>query len=224
MVEFCGKDVRALSEREKADIGMVLDDVCLPDSIKVREISPILSGMIPGWDSARFETLTASFQLPPDSSVGALSKGMKMKAAIAAALSHRARLLLLDEATSGLDPVAREEILDLLYDFVQDDRHAVLISSHMTEDLQKICDFVVFIHGGKIVFQKSADELREEFALAMGTDQQLRSLPLGAVLKVRRTLYSITALVNRRIIGDRLPLERAGLEEIMLFYVKGESL
>lgn len=221
-VEFCGKEVGTLSEREKAGIGMVLDDVCLPDSVKVREISPILSGLICTWDPARFEALTASFQLPPDSTVGALSKGMKMKAAIAAALSHHARLLLLDEATSGQDPVARDEILDLLYDFVKDDQHAVLMSSHIVEDLQKICDYVVFIHEGKIVFQKRADDLREEFGLFMGTDQQIKSLPPGAVIRVRRTPYSLSALVRRKAAGRSLPLERASLEDIMLFYIKGE--
>ena len=222
-VEYFGKDVRTLSEREKAGIGMVLDDVCLPDSVKVREISPILSGLIPTWDGERFSELTAAFSLPPDSAVGALSKGMKMKAGLAAALSHRANLLLLDEATSGLDPVARDEVLDLLYAFVKDENHAVLMSSHIVEDLEKICDYVVFIHEGRIVFEKSTDQLREEFALFKGSDEQLRALPPGAVIRIRRTPFSLSALVNRKAAGTRFPLERASLDDIMLFYIKGES-
>ncbi len=223
-VEIFGKDVTTITGAEKSRIGVVLDDVCLPESVTVKKVGNIMGGMIAGWDGARYAELMRRFALPADKEIGKLSKGMKMKTAIAVAMSHGAKLLILDEATSGLDPVARDEILDLLYEFVTDDEHAVLMSSHIVEDLRKICDHVVFIHGGKIVFRKTSDELRDGYAVAGCSDEQLAQLPQGSVIRVRRTPYSLSVLMDRSVAEKcGLPYERAGIEDIMLFYIKGEE-
>ena len=223
-VEIFGKDVATITGAEKSRIGVVLDDVCLPESVTVKKVGNIMGGMIAGWDGARYAELIRRFALPADREIGKLSKGMKMKTAIAVAMSHGAKLLILDEATSGLDPVARDEILDLLYEFVTDDEHAVLMSSHIVEDLRKICDHVVFIHCGKIVFRKTSDELRDGYAVAGCSDEQLALLPQGSVIRVRRTPYSLSVLMDRGVAEKcGLPYERAGIEDIMLFYIKGEE-
>ncbi len=221
-IECFGKDVRTLTESERSRIGTVLDDACLPSSVRLKDVGTIMAGMMKNWDSAAYAALLKKFGLSDALMVRELSKGMRMKAAIAVAMSHHADLLLLDEATSGLDPVARDEILDMLYEFVDGENRAVLVSSHIVEDLEKICDYIVFIHKGRIVFVKSADELREEYGIVSADETVLRALPRGAVLKVRRTPYSTAALVDRRLCG--LAAERAGIDEIILFYAKGEDL
>ena len=128
--------------------------------LSARKLNRILSKIYQTWDEHKFFSLLEKMSLPADKKIKQFSKGMKMKLSIAAALSHDSRLLILDEATSGLDPVVRDDILDLFLDFVQDENHSILVSSHITSDLEKAADYIVFIHKGKVVFCKSKDELR----------------------------------------------------------------
>ena len=147
---------------------------------------------------------------------------MKMKLSIAAALSHGARLLLLDEPTSGLDPVARDELLDVLLDFIQDESRSVLISSHILSDLEKACDYITFIHKGRSVFSEEKDTLLEKYVIAKGSAGEIAAIDPARVVGVRRGQFGCEALVERGAAG-KLTTERAGIEDIMLYYIKGDA-
>lgn len=218
---FDGVPLGRLGKNQRQLTGVVLDDVSLPSAVNLRELNAVMKNMFSRWDEQTFFALTERFRLPRDKKTGEFSKGMKMKTAIAAALSHGAETLILDEPTSGLDPVARDEILDILYDFMQNSGHAVLISSHITSDLEKLCDYVVFIHGGKVAVSGEKDALLEEYAVYGGN---ISDLDPDAVVRVRRRNYGADALVKRSMIPPSFGTEKTTLEDIMLFFVKGEKL
>ena len=218
---FDGVPLGRLGKNQRQLTGVVLDDVSLPSAVNLRELNAVMKNMFSRWDEQTFFALTERFRLPRDKKTGEFSKGMKMKTAIAAALSHGAETLILDEPTSGLDPVARDEILDILYDFMQNSGHAVLISSHITSDLEKLCDYVVFIHGGKVAVSGEKDALLEEYAVYGGN---IYDLAPAAVVRVRRRNYGADALVKRSMIPPSFGTEKTTLEDIMLFFVKGEKL
>lgn len=218
---FDGVPLGRLGKNQRQLTGVVLDDVSLPSAVNLRELNAVMKNMLSRWDEQTFFALTERFRLPRDKKTGEFSKGMKMKTAIAAALSHGAETLILDEPTSGLDPVARDEILDILYDFMQNSGHAVLISSHITSDLEKLCDYVVFIHGGKVAVSGEKDALLEEYAVYGGN---ISDLDPAAVVRVRRRNYGADALVKRSMIPPSFGTEKTTLEDIMLFFVKGEEL
>lgn len=218
---FDGVPLGRLGKNQRQLTGVVLDDVSLPSAVNLRELNTVMKNMFSRWDEQTFFALTERFRLPRDKKTGEFSKGMKMKTAIAAALSHGAETLILDEPTSGLDPVARDEILDILYDFMQNSGHAVLISSHITSDLEKLCDYVVFIHGGKVAVSGEKDALLEEYAVYGGN---ISDLDPAAVVRVRRRNYGADALVKRSMIPPSFGTEKTTLEDIMLFFVKGEEL
>lgn len=218
---FDGVPLGRLGKNQRQLTGVVLDDVSLPSAVNLRELNTVMKNMFSRWDEQTFFALTERFRLPRDKKTGEFSKGMKMKTAIAAALSHGAETLILDEPTSGLDPVARDEILDILYDFMQNSGHAVLISSHITSDLEKLCDYVVFIHGGKVAVSGEKDALLEEYAVYGGN---ISDLDPAAVVRVRRRNYGADALVKKSMIPPSFGTEKTTLEDIMLFFVKGEKL
>ena len=218
---FDGVPLGRLGKNQRQLTGVVLDDVSLPSAVNLRELNAVMKNMFSRWDEQTFFALTERFRLPRDKKTGEFSKGMKMKTAIAAALSHGAETLILDEPTSGLDPVARDEILDILYDFMQNSGHAVLISSHITSDLEKLCDYVVFIHDGKVAVSGEKDALLEEYAVYGGN---ISDLDPAAVVRVRRRNYGADALVKRSMIPPSFGTEKTTLEDIMLFFVKGEKL
>ena len=144
---------QAASEKENKDrIGVVFDENHFPDLFTPKELGQVMAGVYSHWDWAAYHAFLARFSLREDQKIKDFSKGMKVKLAFAVALSHGAELLILDEATSGLDPIVRDEVLDLLLDFVQDERHGVLVSSHITSDLEKVADYITFLHQGKLVF------------------------------------------------------------------------
>lgn len=218
---FDGVPLGRLGKNQRQLTGVVLDDVSLPSAVNLRELNAVMKNMFSRWDEQTFFALTERFRLPRDKKTGEFSKGMKMKTAIAAALSHGAETLILDEPTSGLDPVARDEILGILYDFMQNSGHAVLISSHITSDLEKLCDYVVFIHGGKVAVSGEKDALLEEYAVYSGN---ISDLDPAAVVRVRRRNYGADALVKKSMIPPSFATEKTTLEDIMLFFVKGEKL
>ena len=153
-----------------------------------------------------------------------LSRGMVMKLSLAVALSHGARLLLLDEATSGLDPVVRDDMLDILYDFIQDERHSVFLSSHITADLEKIADYITFIHQGKVLMSGEKDTLLETYGLySTAPREQLSELEPNAVVGYRKSDFGVTALVKRYRMPGGSSVESATLDDIMLYSIKGKK-
>lgn len=210
----------------KQDIGVVLDEACLPEVITPRETGKLMALTYTRWDQGLYEQYLARFALPKDKKFKELSRGMKMKLAIAAALSHGAKLLLLDEATSGLDPIVRDEVLDLLLDFVQNERHGVLVSSHITSDLEKVADYITFLHQGKLVFTLEKDLLVDQYGVLHCGAAVFDTLDPADILAWRREAYQYKVLVRDRYQAEKkypqALVSPAAIEDTMLFYVKGE--
>lgn len=221
---FDGKPTDGLSKAERQQISFVLDDTGLPAELNLSMLDKVLAGVFEKWDSAKFRSLLQKLDLPDKKRLKDFSKGMKMKAAIAVALSYESRLLILDEPTSGLDPVVRDEILEMLYDYNRESGRAVLISSHITTDLEKICDYIVYIHRGRIVFDMEKDELLHAYAVYGTDERQLAELDKTAVVKVLRRDYGTEVLAVRDKMPQSFVYRPVTLDDIMLFYSKGENI
>ena len=211
----------------KEQIGVVFDGSNYPEILSPRKLNRVMKNIYRTWDEQVYLRLLKQFSLPSDKQIKQFSKGMKMKLAIAAAFSHHSRLLILDEATSGLDPVVRDDILDMLLGFVQDEGHSILVSSHITSDLEKIADYIVFIHEGKVVFEKPKDELTEQYGIIKCGAAQFDALDKSDIIAYRKMDYEWQILVSDR---DRMQKKYpkalvvpATIDEIMLLYVKGEK-
>ena len=223
-VAVLGKDT--LDSETKEQIGVVFDGSNYPEILSPGKINRIMKNIYGTWDEQTYFRLLKQFSLSPDKQIKQFSRGMKMKLAISAALSHHCKLLILDEATSGLDPVIRDDILDMLLDFVQDEGHSILLSSHITSDLEKIADYIVFIHEGKVVFFKTKDELIEQYAIIKCGAAQFDALDKSDIIAYRKMDYEWQILVsNRDKMQKKYPkalIVPATIDEIMLLYVKGE--
>lgn len=206
----------------RAGAAAVFEDSFFFGGLTANQIERVMRGSVPGWERARYELLLEQFELPPDKPVKEFSKGMRMKLNLAAALARRPRLLVLDEPTSGLDPVARGELLDILMEFMQDERCGILISSHITSDLDQIADEIAYLHGGEMMFQRTRVELQEEMAVARCSAAQLDALPEELVIARRRGFFGDAALVREpervRALLPGAVVEPVGLDEMMRFY------
>ena len=216
-----------LNEDIKEQIGVVFDGSNYPEILSPRKLNRVMKNIYRSWDEQTYFRLLKQFSLPPDKQIKQFSKGMRMKLAITAAFSHHSRLLILDEATSGLDPVVRDDILDMLLDFVQDEEHSILVSSHITSDLEKIADYIVFIHEGKVVFEKPKDELTEQYGILKCGAAQFDALDKSDIISYRKMDYEWQILVSdRERMQKKYPkalVVPATIDEIMLLYVKGEK-
>lgn len=213
------KDGRAIRER----VGVVLEDGQFPPFFTAKIVNQFMGKAYQNWDSALYLQYMQRFSIGMDKKVKDYSKGMRMKLSIACALSHRAELLLLDEPTSGLDPVVRDEVLDLFYEFMQQEDRSILLSSHITSDLDKIADYITFIHQGRILLSERRDELLESCGVLKCTAEQLKSLAPEAVRATRRGAFGAEVLVRRALVPNAWPVERVNIEQIMLFYTRGET-
>ncbi len=222
-VEVFGKDVGSLTKEERGRLGAVLGDGKLPENLTAKDLDGVFRHIFARWDAAAFFAYLDRFALPRGKKIKDFSRGMRQKFALAVALSHGADVLVLDEPTAGLDPVARDEILDILYDFMQDERRSVLISSHIVSDLEKLCDYIAFIHRGRLVFFEEKDVLYEKYAVLRAPLETLRSCA-DAVVAVHRGEFGAGALVLRAKLPAGIPVERAGIEDIMLYFARGEKL
>ena len=214
------KDERAVKER----IGVVLEDGCFLNTMNARQVDTLMGKAYKSWQSAQFFGFMKRFGIDERKKIKDYSKGMRMKISIAAALSHGAELLIMDEPTSGLDPVVRDEVLDLFYDFMQDESHAILLSSHITSDLDKIADYITFIHQGRIVLSEPRDELLDTYGVLRCTADQLASLDPAAVRAKRVSTFGCEALVRRGGVPQNWPVEPVNIEQIMLFLTRGEEV
>ncbi len=217
------KDEFAIKER----IAVVFDEMPFHDIFTARELARIFAGIYPQWSDARFTQYLERFQLPQKKKVGQFSKGMKMKLQIACALSHGAELLVMDEATTGLDPVVRAEILDIFLEFLQDEGHSILMSSHITSDLEKIADSVTFIDKGKIMLSGYKDEILEHHGVLKCSKADYQNIAQEDFVSARLTDFGAELMVPDRASDARkysgLLIEPTTLEDIMVYYTRGKK-
>lgn len=224
-VLYCGEPLTTDSASMKEQIGVVFDSICFYPELTVEKAGKICRKTYRNWDEAYFRELLEQFSLDPKQKIKALSRGMSMKLSLVLAFAHRPKLLILDEPTSGLDPVVRDDLLDLFLDFVRDEEHAILISSHITSDLEKIADYVTFLHAGKLLLTKPKDELLWKYGVLRCGEEQFQKLDGSEVLAWQKKDYSYDVLVpDREELLRRYPeavVDRATMDEILLLYVKG---
>lgn len=225
-ITLLGKDNYENDVKINESIGVVFDDNCFQETMTIKDINNILKRIYKQWDENTFYKFMDSFKLPEDKAIKGFSKGMKMKLSLAAAMSHHAKLLILDEATSGLDPISRDEILDIFLNFIQDENNAILLSSHITSDLDKIADYITFIHEGKIVFSKSKDELSENMGIVKCGAKAFNDMDKSHIIRYRKNHYNYQVLIDNRPefmkYNKDTIVERCTVDDIMLFYVRGE--
>lgn len=185
------------------------------------DVEKFCSRVYSKWDKNQFYGYIGKFNLPHKKMIKNYSRGMKMKLSMAVALSHNAELLILDEATSGLDPIVREEILDLLLDFMQDETHTILISSHILSDLEKVADYIAFIHDGKILFTETKDELKENYGICTLSNEEINNIDEEAIVGRRIHSFGQDLLVRKSLVPDSINLQKPTIEDIMIYYVKG---
>ena len=215
-----GPDFRAVKER----LGVVLDDAWFPEILNARQVGTMMAMTYESWDAELYESYLARFALPREKNFKDYSRGMRMKLAIAAALAHRPEVLLLDEATAGLDPIVRDEVLEIFREFSEAEDHAILISSHILSDLEKLCDYIAFLHQGKLLFCQEKDRLLETYGLFVGTRQQAEELAEDAVLAREDSGFGgVRAIVRRDAVPACLPLEKPTVEDIILAMVRKEQ-
>lgn len=219
-ITLLGKDNRENIRLLKEDIGVVLDEVGIPACLNPKQVGKIMANTFRNWEQAVYDSLLEKLAVPPEKPFKDFSKGMKMKLGIAIALSHRPKLLILDEATSGLDPVVRDEVLDLFSEFTREESHAVLISSHIVSDLEKICDYIAFLHRGKLLLCEEKDVLKEKYGILRCSKDQLSALPPEAVIGRKETAYGVEAIAARDAVPAGLSLSPIDIEELFIFMVK----
>lgn len=227
-ISILGKDLRTEEKEIKEEIAVIFDVTHYNLAFTPAFIGKLLSKVYKNFDMAKYKEYLRRFGLPEKKRLRHYSKGMRMKLEFAAALSHNPKLLILDEATSGLDPIFRDEILEIIREYTEDERHTVLLSSHITSDLDKIADYIAFMHEGRLLFVKTYDEIHESFGLVSCKKEMFDALNPEDIIAYRKEAYSYKVMIQnkqalRNIFPD-LEIENASVEDVMLFYVKGEKV
>ena len=205
----------------KDKLGIVFDDLLVPEEMTLVDVEKFCSRVYSKWNKNSFYKFKEKFNLPEKKIIKNYSRGMKMKLSMAVALSHNAELLILDEATSGLDPIVREEILDLLLDFMQDENHTILISSHILSDLEKVADYIAFINDGKILFMETKDELKENYGICTLSNEEVTSIDEEAIVGRRVHSFGQELLVKKNLIPNGIIFQKPSIEDVMIYFVKG---
>lgn len=230
-----GKD--SVDENWREQISVVFDECNFPNELKVKNINIFMKNIYQTWNENLFKEYLQKFELPVNKKVRELSKGMKMKLSIATALSHDSRLLILDEATSGLDPVVRNDILDIFREYVEDERRTVFLSSHITSDIEKVADYIILIHKGKVLLMESKDKLLYEYGMVKCTKEQADKIPTEIIVGREDSSFGTSVLVRDRQslkengFADRYArdiqqpvIDRVGIEDILLYIVKHQKI
>ncbi len=219
-IVLLGKDNEKDISLTKEDIGVVMDNVGIPECMNVLQVGRVMRNTFCNWNDAEYSRLIKKLNLPEKKPFKDFSKGMKMKLGIAVAMSHGARLLILDEATSGLDPVIRDEVVEMLYDFTRDETHSILISSHIVSDLERLCDYIAFLHNGRLMLCEEKDKLLCEYGTVQCTAEEFEKIPSEAVKYRKETKYGIEAMVLREGIPFDVKILPITIEELFVFMIK----
>ena len=226
-ISLFGKPVDQDHAYVREDVGVVFDEMGFHEFMTAKDINIMMKNIYKNWDEVAFFDYLKRFSLPSKKKCGAFSRGMRMKLQIAAAMSHKAKLLIMDEPTSGLDPIVRNEMIGIFRDFVVEEDHTILLSSHITGDLEKIADEVVFIDGGKIVLSGNKDEILEKHGILKCKKEEASKVSEALIVGVEEETYSTSILVNDRHAAAKLypdmVIEEAALEDIMIYYVNAEK-
>lgn len=222
-ITILGKSNKDNFRLTKEDIGVVLDEIGFNSTLTAKQIGKVMALSYKNWDNDVYNGFLEKLSIPYNKKFKEFSRGMKMKFGIAVAMSHNPKLLILDEATNGLDPVVRDEITDLFLEFTRDENHSILISSHIVSDLEKICDYIAFMHKGRIMLCEEKDRLREEYTLIKCSSEQFADIEPSAVIGRRETAYGTEAIVKRSEIPAGMDGSIVTIEELFVFMVKGDK-
>ena len=218
-----GQPVDGKSASLREDVGVVFDEMGFHDFMTGKDINIMMKNIYKNWDEEVFFDYLKRFSLPSKKPCGKFSRGMRMKLQIAVALSHHAKILIMDEPTSGLDPIVRNEMINIFREFVVEEDHTILLSSHITGDLEKIADEVVFIDGGRIVLSGNKDEILEKHGIIKCKKDELSKISESLIVSFEESSFGAEVLVNDRHAAAKLYpdmlIEPALLEQIMIFYV-----
>ena len=224
-IKIFGKDFKENASEIKKDISVVFDESYFHDNLKLPDIDKIMKNIYPNWDKNKFLKYTNHFKLPNNKRIKDFSRGMKMKLSIAVALSHNAKLLILDEATSGLDPVVRDEILDIFLDYIQNEDCSILIASQITSDLEKVADYITFVNNGKIIFSENKDELIYNSGVVKCSEKDIDKISKEDIVGIRKNTFGCEVMVSDRAKYENIGfvIDKTNLEEIILFKVRGQK-
>ena len=226
-INLFGKPVDKDHAYVREDVGVVFDEMGFHEFMTAKDINIMMKNIYKNWDEVAFFDYLKKFSLPSKKKCGAFSRGMRMKLQISVAMSHKAKLLIMDEPTSGLDPIVRNEMIGIFRDFVVEEDHTILLSSHITGDLEKIADEVVFIDGGKIVLSGNKDEILEKHGILKCKKEEASKVSEALIVGVEKEAYSTSILVNDRQAAAKLypdmVIEEAALEDIMIYYVNAKK-
>ena len=223
-ITVLGRDSENSINIAKEEIGVVLDEVGIPEFLDARQVGRVMSNIVKNWNNDVYESYLKSLSLPESKAFKDFSRGMKMKLGIAIALSHESKLLILDEATSGLDPIIRDEVVDIFADFARDEEHSVLVSSHIVSDLEKICDYITFLHKGKILVCEEKDMLLSKYGIIRCTLDEFSTLDRNIIKYKKESSYGVEAVVYRDRVPGGIKVERVGLEELFVAMAKGANV
>lgn len=222
-IRILGRDSRENHLLTREELGVVLDEVGIPGCLNVKQVSKVMGRSFKTWDDEKYAQLLTKLSLPEDKPFKDFSRGMKMKLGIAVALSHDSKLLILDEATSGLDPVVRDEVVEMFMDFTREADHSILISSHIVSDLEKLCDYIAFLHKGRLLLCEEKDELLSKYGLVRCSAEELEAIPAEAILHSRLNPYGAEALVLKKAVPQGFELCQVSIEELFVSMVKEVS-
>lgn len=226
-IKIFGLDNRKEEAKVKEDIGVVLDDMFFPEIITPNDINDIMKGVFQNWDSKMYYDYLKEFDLLPNKQLKTFSKGMRKKLEIATALSHHPKLLILDEPTSGLDPVARAEVIEIFQSFIENDECSILLSSHITKDLEHIADYITFINHGEIILSETTNELLEKYGVVKCTEEQFQKIEKKDFIKYRKTKYEYEVLVeDKKKFKAKYKVDvvdKVTLDDLMVIMIKGEE-
>ena len=219
-ISVLGMDHHRHAREIKEDVGVVLDEVGIPECLNARQVGKVMQNTYKNWDMAKYNELLLRLSLPEKKPFKEFSRGMKMKLGIAVAMSHGAKLLVLDEPTGGLDPVVRDQVVEMFYEFTRDEEHSILISSHIVSDLERLCDYVAFLHHGKLLLCQEKDALLDTYCGVRCTREQLATIPTGAILHKRETPYGVELVMKREDVPKELAHGPITIEELFVTMVK----